>query len=199
MGMNRIVIVGASLAGLRTAEALRREGFTGQLLFVGAEPHAPYDRPPLSKAFLAGRVDAAGIALRQSPRLEATWLLGRRAERLLASDRRIVLADGEEVSFDGLVIATGAAPRSLPGLRPLRGVTFLRTVDDGLRLRQMLQRRPRIAVLGTGFIGTEIASTCRQLGLEVTLLGALPVLHRPLGQLSSGAAERVRRHGVRVL
>src|SRR5215218_5494359 len=151
MGMNRIVIVGASLAGLRTAEALRREGFTGQLLFVGADPHASYDRPPLSTAFLAGRVDAAGIALGQSPRLEATWLLGRRAERLLASDRRIVLADGEEVSFDGLVIATGAAPRSLPGLRPLSGVTFLRTVDDGLRLRQMLQRRRRIAVLGHRF------------------------------------------------
>lgn len=199
MQMQRIVIVGASLAGLKAAEALRREKFTGELVLVGAEPCLPYDRPPLSKAFLAGQQDAHALELRRAPDPEATWLLGRSAVSLDAAGKRLRLDDGSELSYDGLVVATGAAARTLPTVPPLPGVTTLRTLEDARALRSLLSTATRVGVIGTGFIGTEIASTCRSLGLEVTLLGALPVLHRPLGPLSSAAAQRIRAHGVRVL
>src|ERR1700754_3204662 len=126
--MERIVIVGASLAGLRAAESLRREGYRGELILVGDERHHPYDRPPLSKAFLAGG-DGIGTALRRSEALDARWRLGVRAEHLDAGNRSVRLSDGSCLTYDGLVIATGAGPRLLPGMMPCSdGPHVLRTL-----------------------------------------------------------------------
>lgn len=196
--MRRIVIVGASLAGLKAAEVLRREGFTGEVVVIGDEPHAPYDRPPLSKAFLASSGGPEEVELRQAPGLEAIWMLGTRAVELNGGGKRVLLDDGREIRYDGLVVATGAAARGLPTVPPMAGVTALRTLDDALALRELMASASRVAVIGTGFIGTEIASTCRSMGLDVTLVGALPVLHRPLGPLAGAAADRVRSQGVRL-
>jgi NADPH-dependent 2,4-dienoyl-CoA reductase/sulfur reductase-like enzyme len=179
--LETIVVVGASLAGLRCAEALRRLGHSGRLVLIGAEARTPYDRPPLSKDVLRGARAPEAIALVKPDALAALALdlrLGRTAASLDLARRAVVLEGGEEVRFDGLVIATGATPRALPGTPPLAGIHVLRTLDDCLRLRGELERHPRVAVVGAGFIGAEVAATCRQRGLEVTLLETLPV---PLG------------------
>lgn len=198
--LGRVVIVGASLAGLRSAEALRRKGFTGELILVGDEVHPPYDRPPLSKEFTAKAMPAESLHLRQNPSLEATWQLGVPATSLDAAAHVVTLGDGAELGYDGLVIATGAAPRRLPGLPgTARGLHHLRTVDDALRLRADLVPGTRVIVIGGGFIGAELASTCRELGLAVTVVTPLPMMVSALGQLSEAAAQRARRHGVEVI
>lgn len=198
--LGRVVIVGASLAGLRSAEALRRKGFTGELILVGDEVHPPYDRPPLSKEFTAKAMPAESLHLRQNPSLEATWQLGVPATSLDAAAHVVTLGDGAELGYDGLVIATGAAPRRLPGLPgTARGLHYLRTVDDALRLRADLVPGTRVIVIGGGFIGAELASTCRELGLAVTVVTPLPMMVSALGQLSEAAAQRARRHGVEVI
>ncbi len=193
--LETIAVVGGSLAGLRTAEALRRKGYEGRLFFVGAETHPPYDRPPLSKEVLRGDREPEQIALAKPERLEALeleLLLGRRAEALELSDRELVLEGGERLAYDGLVIATGASPRSLPGTPPLAGIHTLRTLDDCLAIRDVLGASPRVAVVGAGFIGAEVAASCRQRGLDVTLLEALPtpmarVLDPRIGALCADA------------
>jgi 3-phenylpropionate/trans-cinnamate dioxygenase ferredoxin reductase subunit len=174
--MRTIAIVGMSLAGLRAAETLRREGFDGRVVAIGEEPHAPYDRPPLSKEFLAGRAEADGIMLRTQgvDDLQLDWRLGRRAVALDLSSRSVELDDGEEVPFDGCILATGAAPRALPQQRELDGLFMLRTLDDATALRARLDENPRVVVIGAGFIGAEVAATCRGRGLDVTVLEALP-------------------------
>lgn len=174
--MDSIVVVGASLAGLRAAETVRREGFTGRLVLVGAEPHLPYDRPPLSKELLAGDWEHDQIVLRRTPyeNLELELRLGTPATAL-DLDRRTVTVGGVDLGFDGLVIATGASPRTLPAQPDLDGVFTLRTIDDCHRLRKRLDEGPRVCVIGAGFIGAEVAATCRKRGLEVTVLEALPV------------------------
>jgi NADPH-dependent 2,4-dienoyl-CoA reductase/sulfur reductase-like enzyme len=134
---DRIVIVGASAAGLTAAEALRRRGYAGALTLVGEEPHAPYDRPPLSKQVLAGTWEPDRITFRSNEELaglDADLLLGRTAVGLAVADRQVLLDGGDRVGFDGLVIATGATPRTLPGT-DLDGVFLLRTLDDALSLR----------------------------------------------------------------
>jgi 3-phenylpropionate/trans-cinnamate dioxygenase ferredoxin reductase subunit len=176
--VERIVIVGASLAGLRCAEALRGQGYAGALALVGAEPRLPYDRPPLSKEVLRGERDEQSLLLSKPAALDGLGLdlrLGSAAASLDLAARAVVLAGGERLGFDGLVIATGATPRRLPGTPALAGIHVLRTLDDCLRLRGELEKSPRVAVVGAGFIGAEVAATCRQRGLEVTLLEALPV------------------------
>ncbi|HEY8153318.1 MAG TPA: FAD-dependent oxidoreductase [Myxococcota bacterium] len=178
--LERVVIVGASLAGLRCAEALRRLDFAGRLVLVGAEPRVPYDRPPLSKEVLRGARDEQSLALAKPEALAALALdlrLGCTAASLDLAARAVVLESGERLGFDGLVIATGATPRRIPS-PPLAGIHVLRTLDDCLRLRGELERGPRVVVVGAGFIGAEVAATCRQRGLEVTLLETLPV---PMG------------------
>jgi 3-phenylpropionate/trans-cinnamate dioxygenase ferredoxin reductase subunit len=194
-----VVVVGASLAGLRAAERLRAEGYDGQLTIVGAEPHRPYDRPPLSKRLLAGEVDVDTVALGTRTSPEADWLLGRRATALDPGGRAVVLDDGRRLSYDGLVVATGSVPRRLPELDPLPpGVFELRTLDDCLDLRAALSGRPRVAIVGAGFIGTEVASTCWGLGLEVEVVTLDPPL-AIAGRLASRiCSELLADHGVRV-
>jgi 3-phenylpropionate/trans-cinnamate dioxygenase ferredoxin reductase component len=202
--LRRIVVVGASLAGLRAAEELRSQGFDGSLTLVGDEVHAPYDRPPLSKQVLAGswepkRTELTVFADGGLAALGIDWRLGTIAKRLDLAARELVLADGEGLRFEGLVIATGATPRRLPGTDRIGGVHTLRTLDDCLAVRADLDAGARrIVVVGAGFIGSEVAATCRSRGLDVTILEALPV---PLGQALGDAMGAVmgdlhRDHGV---
>jgi len=195
-----VVVVGASLAGLRAAEELRAAGFGGRLVVVGAEARQPYDRPPLSKQVLAGEWEADQTALRSQPYddLDLDWRLGRRAAALDAAARTLTLADGERLAFDGAVLATGAVARTLPDTPPLAGIHLLRTLDDCLALRAELERGPRVVVVGAGFIGAEVAATCRGRGLAVTVLEALPApMVRGLGPVLGNALGDLHRdHGV---
>lgn len=175
MTLRTIAVVGGSLAGLRAVEALRRAGFDGRIDWIGAEAHDPYDRPPLSKQVLRGEWDLERIALVRGglDPLHAEVHFGMRAVRLDARERRIELEGGAQIAFDGLVIATGATPRKLPGQPDLAGLFLLRTLDDALAIRAALETGPRVAVVGGGFIGAEVAASCRERGLEVTLIEAL--------------------------
>lgn len=196
----RIVVVGASLAGLRGIEALRRDGYDGDITLVGAESHLPYDRPPLSKRVLAGALEPDQIALRREPieDLELDLRLGRRAVSLDATAREIELDDGERIAWDGLLIASGATPRRLPGTPALQGIHVLRTLDHALAIRRALEKGPRVLVVGAGFIGAEVAATCRSQGHAVTVVEPLaaPML-RALGpEIAAVAADLHRDHGV---
>lgn len=201
-GPGTVVVVGASLAGLRAAEELRRLGFDGRLVMVGAESHLPYDRPPLSKAVLAGEADADDLALRRAGAddLGIDWRLGRRATGLDVPGRVVELDDGERITGDrGVVIATGATPRTLAGIPALAGIHQLRTLDDALAIRAELDAGARkVVVVGAGFIGAEVAATCRARGAEVTVLEALPSpMVRGLGPvLGDVLADLHRDHGV---
>ena len=193
-------MVGTSLAGLRAIETLRREGYDGAIVAIGAEPHLPYDRPPLSKELLAGTAEPADIVLRKQgvEDLGVEWRLGTPATALDAANRTLTLADGTHVEADGIVLATGSTPRRLPGQPDLDGVLVLRTVDDALALRGRLDASPRVVVIGAGFIGAEVAATCRTRGLAVTVLEALPQpMVRGLGpELGAVIADMHRDHGV---
>ncbi len=200
----RIVIVGASLAGLRAAQTLREEGHDGSITLIGAEAHLPYDRPPLSKAFLAGTLSRDQVDLPVGSAAGADFRLSTRATGLDLGRRQVTLDTGEALEFDGAIIATGAEPRTVPGL-PWRpglpepdGVFVLRTIDDGSALRQRLVREPKVAVVGAGFIGSEVAATCHGLGLDVTVVEALPVpMVRGVGEVVGRRCARLHSdHGV---
>ncbi|PVY97054.1 NAD(P)/FAD-dependent oxidoreductase [Actinomycetospora cinnamomea] len=182
--MKTITIVGASVAGIRSAEALRAAGYDGRLVLVGDDARRPYDRPPLSKAFLDGSLDEDAIALLDADEeadLELDMRLGVTAARLDPAGARVVLADGSGVATDGVVVATGGRARRLPGSEGVEGVHVLRTLDDALALRRALRDgSPRVAVVGGGFIGAEVASTCRAMGLDVTVLDGLPLPLAPV-------------------
>jgi len=181
--MNTIAVVGASLAGLSSARALRAQGFDGRLVLIGDEPHRPYDRPPLSKEFLAGKMLVGDLALELDDEdLNAEWLLGARAAGVDLAERSVVLADDRRVRADGLVIATGASARTVPGAEGLPGVYTLRTLDDAVALKAALQPGRRLVVIGAGFIGAETAATAHLLGLDVTVVEAMSTpLAGPLG------------------
>src|SRR4051794_30325236 len=197
--VRRVVIVGASLAGLRAAQAARTGGFDGELVVVGEEVHRPYTRPPLSKELLAGEHEADRVVL-PSDTFDAQWRLGVPATRLDRARRRVVLADGDELPYDRLILATGSRARRWPGRGgELEGVHVLRSLDDAIELRAALERRPRVAVVGAGFIGCEVAQTARRQGLEVTLIDVAPTPMLPLGpQLGEWCAALHRAHGVDV-
>jgi NADPH-dependent 2,4-dienoyl-CoA reductase/sulfur reductase-like enzyme len=196
-----VAIVGGSLAGLSTARALRSQGFDGELVIVGAEPHRPYDRPPLSKAFLAGASTEAEIALEAADEsLDAIWRTGIQATALDPASRRLHLSDGSSLVADGVVLATGASPRRLPGAAPLAGVHVLRTLEDSRALRADLVAGARLVVVGAGFIGAEVASTAHSLGVDVTVVEAAPVpLIGALGaEMASVVSGLHAEHGVPV-
>ncbi|MFJ9906587.1 NAD(P)/FAD-dependent oxidoreductase [Streptomyces sp. NPDC101152] len=200
--MRTVAVVGASLAGLSAARSLRKQGYDGRLVVIGDEHHRPYDRPPLSKEFLAGTLGEADLVLEtEDEDLGAEWLLGTRATGLDRTDRAVRLADGREVRADGVVIATGAAARTLPGSEGLAGVHTLRTLDDARALREDLARGGRLVVIGGGFIGAEVASTASALGLDVTVVEAAPTpLAGPLGETMGALVSALHAdHGVRLL
>ncbi|MET0933560.1 MAG: FAD/NAD(P)-binding oxidoreductase [Mycetocola sp.] len=198
---SRIVVVGASAAGLTTAAALRRNGYDRDITLVDAEAHSPYDRPPLSKHLLAGEWEPDRLLLKTQAELADLAVgirTGLRATALDVADHRVVLSDGTELGFDRLVLATGVQPRTLPGTGQLRGVHTMRTVDDALALRAELLPGRRLVVVGGGFLGTEVAATAVGLGVDVTLVSAAPTpLERSLGADVGGqVAELHRAHGV---
>ncbi|MFI7498124.1 NAD(P)/FAD-dependent oxidoreductase [Streptomyces sp. NPDC049687] len=200
--MRTVAVVGASLAGLSAARSLRKQGYDGELVVIGDELHRPYDRPPLSKEFLAGTLGEADLALETDDEdLGAEWLLGARATGLDRTDRAVRLADGREVRADGIVLATGAAARTLPGSEGLAGVHTLRTLDDARALRDELARGGRLVVIGGGFIGAEVASTAYALGLDVSVVEAAPTpLAGPLGaEMGTLVSALHADHGVRLL
>ncbi|MFJ4515142.1 NAD(P)/FAD-dependent oxidoreductase [Streptomyces sp. NPDC088816] len=197
----RIVIVGASLAGLRAAETLRAEGFAGSLTLIGDEPYEPYDRPPLSKAVLLGKASPDHTELPRRRDVDATWRLGVAATGLDMAARRVRLADGDEVPYDRLLIATGVHARPWPKEEEaqLDGVFVLRTRDDAARLHRRMKAPPRrVLVIGAGFTGSEIASACRDQGITVTVAerAGAPLVGALGGVIGAVAAELHRENGV---
>jgi len=196
-----IVVVGAGLAGLRSAETLRARGFDGRLTLVGEETRLPYERPALSKELLAGKRSPEQLTLRQPEFFSEQQIdltLGRRVEKVFPERRTVLLSDGRELAWDALVIATGARARRLRGLETPAGVHYLRTLDDALALGSGLVPGKRLAVVGAGFIGAEVASTAVSLGLDVSVIEPLAApLERVLGSdVGMLLAERYRDHGV---
>ena len=195
-----VTVVGASLAGHATAKALRRQGFLGKITMVGAEDARPYDRPPLSKEFLLGASTPAELALElEDEALDADWILGVAATALDPVTRTVTLADGRTVTSDAVVLATGSTARRMPGAPP--GVHTVRTLADAEALRSELRPGARLAVIGAGFVGAEIASTAHRMGMAVTVIEAAPTpLAGPLGaEMGAVVAGLHERHGVRLL
>jgi 3-phenylpropionate/trans-cinnamate dioxygenase ferredoxin reductase subunit len=197
----RIVIVGASLAGLRAAETLREEGFTGSLTIIGDEPYEPYDRPPLSKQVLKGWVPADHTKLPRMREVDADWRLGVAAVGLDRVTKQVRLADGEQVPYDRLLIATGTRARQWPNPEEaaLQGVHTIRSRDDAAQLQKALAEPPsRVLVIGAGFIGSEVASVCRELDIPVTVVerGSAPLVGALGGVIGEIAAQMQRDHGV---
>jgi 3-phenylpropionate/trans-cinnamate dioxygenase ferredoxin reductase component len=185
-----ILIVGGGLAGQRCAETLRRAGYTGAVRIVCAEPERPYNRPPLSKQILTGHSSAELPAYKPTSwyeQQEIDLLLGVSATALSVAERRLTLSDGQTLRYDRLLIATGSRPRTLSLLEGHDNVSVLRTIGQARHLREVLGGRPRLSVLGAGFIGQEVAASARKLGAEVTMIEAAPcplanVLGHDLGE-----------------
>ncbi|HMM40931.1 MAG TPA: FAD-dependent oxidoreductase [Thermomicrobiales bacterium] len=200
-----IVVVGANIGGGRAVEALRKEGFDGDIVLVGAEPDLPYERPPLSKGYLTGEVADGEFSVATAEgyaeqRIETR--LATKATTLDPAAKTVTLDDGTTLHYDTLLIATGASPRRLriPG-HELAGIHYLRTVADSRAIRDELANAERVAVVGMGFIGAEIAASARTLGKQVTTIEAIDLPLAPA--LGSEVAERIvgihRAHGVEVL
>ncbi|MFD6023642.1 NAD(P)/FAD-dependent oxidoreductase [Streptomyces griseoluteus] len=197
----RIAIVGASLAGLRAAEALRDEGFTGSLTMIGDESAEPYDRPPLSKQVLTGWVPADHTTLPRRRDIDAEWLLGVPADGLDLAGNHVRLADGREIPFDRVLISTGvrARPWFVESEAALDGVFVVRTREHAAGLQRALAARPsRVLVIGAGFTGSEIASVCRERGIPVTVaeLAPAPLVGGLGAMIGDVAADMQRAHGV---
>ena len=202
---SRVVIVGGGQAAVQAIDTLRRKGFTGEVVLIGDEPWLPYQRPPLSKKYLAGTLERERLLLRpqhfyESHSIEAR--LGHRVEEISRREQRLRLDDGSDVAYDALLIATGSRPRPLaaPGV-DLEGVYFLRTIADVERIRTEFGPGKRLVIVGGGYIGLEVAATAREAGLEVTVLEmADRVMNRVVcPQLSAFYQAEHARHGVRIL
>ncbi|MEU6375792.1 FAD-dependent oxidoreductase [Streptomyces sp. NPDC046909] len=201
MSVQRLVVVGASLAGLRAVEAARKAGFDGSITLIGAESHLPYDRPPLSKAFLEPEAEGpAGPYFRDEHHLREVLRtelrLGRPATGL-DTERRVVRVGDDEVPYDALVIATGTTPRDLPGIDGLAGVYSLRTLDDALTIRSALKGSTKAVVIGAGFIGSEFASAAKKWQVDVTIVESLTTpLVRAVGvEMGDAIASLHQRNG----
>ena len=171
-----VAVVGAGMAGLRTCESLRQQGYAEPIVLIGAEKHAPYSRPPLSKEVLRGDAEASTATLRETDELAAFEVdirLGRIATGLDVDGRKVLLDDGEAVTYDDVVIATGATPRRLPG-KAFEHAHVLRTIDDCLELRAQLVDGARVLIIGAGFIGLEVAASARARGCAITVIDVLP-------------------------
>ena len=200
--LRSVVTVGAGIAGLRACEVLRQKGFEGRLTLLGSESYPPYDRPPLSKQLLSGAWDVDRCMLRTSRSLDELGIelrLGATAERLDLKKRSVSLTDGCVLDFDGLVIATGALPRLLPGITGRPDVWTLRNLEDAISLRAVIsQPGARLVIAGAGFIGLEVAATARGFGAEVVVVEPLAApMERAVGRLVGGVCEAMHRdHGV---
>ena len=199
-----IVIVGASHAGAQGAEALRKEGFAGRIFLIGAEPHLPYQRPPLSKKLLAGELEFERAVLKQASFYEHARIdlkLGTRVTEILSAAHQVTLSNGEKLAYDRLLLCLGSRSRPLevPGTN-LAGVFELRTIDDVQGMRRHFRPGARLVVVGAGYIGLEVAATCRQLGLDVTVM---EMTERAMSRvvappLSAFYAEQHAAHGVKL-
>ncbi len=196
-----VVIVGASMGGLRVAEALRRFGYTGPITAIGEEPYAPYNRPPLSKEVLAKEVSHEAVAFAQRPATEdVNWILGTRAVGADLEHHTVTDSTGQVHPYAALIIATGLRPKRLQvSNSELAGRHAVRTLDDAIALRAELVPGARVVILGAGFIGCEVAATARKLGCDVTVVapGIHPIV-RPLGvELAREIQRRHEAEGVR--
>jgi 3-phenylpropionate/trans-cinnamate dioxygenase ferredoxin reductase subunit len=193
-----VVIVGAAMGGLRTAESLRRAGYAGGIRMIGDELHAPYNRPPLSKDVLSTGVTHEAVAFpSRAETADVEWMLGSRAEGVDLDSRTVTTADGAEHAYRALVIATGLRPRRLP-FPPTPGRHAVRSLDDAMALRDELVPGARVVVIGSGFLGCELAATATKLGCSVTVVtpSAEPMI-RPLGELLAHELRtRLEREGV---
>ncbi|MGW0688462.1 NAD(P)/FAD-dependent oxidoreductase [Streptomyces sp. NPDC002754] len=199
-----VLVVGASAAGLGTAEALRRKGYRGRLTLMDGESQLPYDRPPLSKQVLSGAWEPERARLRTREALDALdaeFVLGERAVAFDAARRTVRTASGRELGADTVVLATGLRARTLPAPEGLRGLHVLRTLDEAVALRGALRTVRRVAVVGNGVLGSEIAATCAGLGLETTLVGLqkAPMQDQFGPRAAQALAELHRRGGVRLV
>ena len=198
-----VVIVGASMGGLRTAESLRRFGYLGEIVVIGDEPYAPYNRPPLSKEVLAAEVSHEAVAFPIRPAVEdVVWKLGKKVISADLEAQTVTIDGGEKVEYSALVIATGLRPKRQKYPNDIEiGRHVIRSLDDALALRSELQPGTKVVVLGAGFIGCETAATARKLGCDVTVVapGKLPI-RRPLGEaLAAEVKRRQVENGVRFL
>ena len=193
MNEKAVLIVGGGLGGLRTAEALRGKGFTGKITLVGDEEHQPYNRPPLSKEALSSGLSHEELKFRQRDSVaDINWVLGSAAQKLNTAKREVTLANGNTLKFDALVIATGIRPRLLPIPGPTQGLFTLRTLNDAHSLKAAITPGSNVVILGSGFIGCELAATASKLGAKVHVisLDAEPMI-MPMGS-ELGAAMRTR-------
>lgn len=207
MTVDRLVVVGASLAGLRAVEAARKAGFEGSITLIGAEQHLPYDRPPLSKDFLARNEDGTDPEapffrerVHLVEELGVDLVLGQAATSLDTANRLVRVGD-REVGYDALVIATGADARTIGGSEHLVGVHAVRSLDDSLAVRSALDSGARTVVIGAGFIGSEVASSAKKRGVDVTVVEALPTpLVRATGtEMGRAIASLHERNGTTLL
>ena len=194
--MDSIVVVGGGAAGVAAAEALRASGFTGSLTLVCGEPELPYDRPPLSKQVLTGAWDPDRTRFREASHYadKGIRMVHGQASRLSQAERTVVLADGYQLSYDGVIIATGVRPRLLPAGHDLAGVHVLRGLADVAALKAALGGAPRVVIVGAGFLGMEVAAAARALELDVTVVDPLPQpMVRQVGPLVGAAVADLHR------
>jgi 3-phenylpropionate/trans-cinnamate dioxygenase ferredoxin reductase subunit len=203
--VGRVVVIGGGLAGGTAAFALREAGFDGGVTLVGDERHLPYERPPLSKGYLRGDDPAENAFVRAAGEYESSdiaLIRGHRALTLDRGSRHVALDDGRRLSFDRLIMATGATPRRLAVANAdLPGVHVLRTLDDADAIRSAIPSAERVAVVGGGWIGSEVAASLRQMGAGVTLVTNLPrPLERVLGaEIGESVAQLHRENGVEIV